>query len=145
MPNPRIQVRNMRDVTAALRRSGTEGRKNLKRYLLPISQGVVAAAARKVPRRSGAAAGSLSATATDTGARVSFGGTKAPYYPWLDFGGTVGKGHEPGRSWSGSVERPFISHGRYVYPTIDEQREDIEQAAMDAILRAAIDAQLGVE
>lgn len=144
MPTPRIQVRNMREVTAALRRSAEDGQKNLARYLLPIAQMVAREAASMVPRDSGAAAASLSASATHTGARVSFGGSTAPYYPWLDFGGTVGRGHKRGVPWSGSVGRPFIVGGRYVYPTIEANRDEIEQAALDAILRAAIDAQLGV-
>ena len=151
MPSPRLQVRNLREVTAAMRAADKAVPRKLKEYLLPIGQMVATAAATKVPRRSGKAAASLSASSTQTGARVSFGGTKAPYFPWLDFGGSVGRGHEPGVPWSGAIKRPMIPSpdhlfdGRYVYPTIAEKAPEISEAALKAVLKAALDAQLGVE
>lgn len=127
----------MKETDAALPRQ-------LRKYLLPVARMVASGAAAKVERDSGAAAGSLSASAGQSGASVLFGGSKAPYYPWLDFGGSVGRGHQPGHPWSGSVRRDFITGGRYVYPTIEANREEIEQAALEAVTRAARDADLEV-
>lgn len=83
----------------------------------------------KIPKRTGAAAASLKAQSTQSVARVAVGGTKAPYYPWLDFGGRVGKRK--------SVVRPFIKKGRYIFPTLDEQRDNIQDAMLKALAQLA--------
>jgi hypothetical protein len=69
----------------------------------------------RVPHRSGRAAGTIKARSTQTKARVAGGGNRAPYYPWLDFGGAVGK-----RS---SVRRPFLKNGRYIYDAYFRNRD----------------------
>jgi hypothetical protein len=68
---------------------------------------VVADARPRIPTLTGAARGSVKARSTRTAARVVGGGSRAPYYPWLDFGGRVGRG--------GSAHRPFLQDGRYLY------------------------------
>lgn len=68
-----------------------------------------------IPRRSGKAAKSLRAQSTRTAVRVTEGGKRAPYVPWLDFGGSVGKGK--------SVKRPFIREGRYIYKAYRAKRD----------------------
>lgn len=141
---PGVRVRGLREVVAALREADAEVPKRLREHLLPIARLIVAGTATKVPRGTGSAAGSLSARAGQRGASVAFGGASAPYFPWLDYGGSVGKGHRPGVPWSGSVTRPWMPGGRYVYPTIAEHRDEIAQAALDAVSRAATDAGLRV-
>jgi hypothetical protein len=93
----------------------------------------------RVPKRSGRAAASVKAKGTNKGGGITFGGTKAPYYPWLDFGGSVGKGHQAGKAFSGAVKRPIIDGGRYVYPgvaaTQDEVREKVDELLADLIRR----------
>jgi hypothetical protein len=69
-------------------------------------------------------------------ARVAAGGSKAPYYPWLDFGGRTG----PNRS----VERAFISEGRYIYPTVRERQDEIADAGQAALTELAREAGLEV-
>lgn len=68
---------------------------------------VVDATTPVVPRRRGRARGSIKAKSTRVLARVSAGGRRAPHYPWLDFGGRVGRKQ--------SVERQFRKRGRYLY------------------------------
>lgn len=88
-----------------------------------------------IPTKSGKAKASVKAKSTQTASRVVGGGNKAPYYPWLDFGGRVGRKH--------SVKRPFITHGRYIYNAyFDNQAryaELLEQALLDAAASAGVE------
>lgn len=61
----------------------------------------------RVPHKRGKAKASVKARSTQKFSRVVGGGNRAPHYPWLDFGGRVGRGK--------SVRRPFLKHGRYIY------------------------------
>jgi hypothetical protein len=67
---------------------------------------------------------------------VAVGGKKAPYFPWLDFGGQ-------GRAKGRPAPRPFINGGRYVYPTLDDIRPEIGLALQDAI--SAVISGVGLE
>lgn len=87
------------------------------------------------PSGGGHAASSVKARSTRTEGRVTGGGAKYPYYPWLDFGGRVG----PKRS----VIREFINEGRYIYPGFTENVEDVNSALLSALLQVAVQA--GVE
>ena len=61
--------------------------------------------------------------------------------PWLDFGGSVGRGHKPGAAWSGATRRTWmgrpVGEGRYVYPAISAAREDTINQVEEAIVEAA--------
>lgn len=83
----------------------------------------------QIPARTGAARASLKAQSTQSEARIAAGGPRAPYYPWLDFGGRVGRRK--------SVVRPFISEGRYIYPTLAERRPDVEDAMLKGLAQLA--------
>ena len=85
----------------------------------------------------GRAKASIKARSVRTAVRVQEGGNKAPYMPWLDFGGRTGK--------NGSVVRPFMKEGRYVWWAFSQRREEVLQAAADAIADAARAAGLEVE
>lgn len=89
--------------------------------------------------RTGRAAGTLRAASTQKASRVRVGGSKAPYAPWLDFGGRVGR--------NGSISRTYRKEGRYVYPTYRKLRDSgAFQAAMtDALVRVGDKAGLEVE
>jgi hypothetical protein len=71
---------------------------------------------------------------------IRAGGSSAPYYPWLDFGGDRRKRS----SWttSGRVgkqeehQRPFYREGRWIYPTIARIRPRIYAKAMAAVEKA---------
>jgi hypothetical protein len=69
--------------------------------------------------------------------RVGIGGRRAPYYPWLDFGGKTG----PKRS----VERPFYKEGRYLYPTLRDHREKFTEIMQGAVVAIATGAGLDVD
>lgn len=91
------------------------------RIVLNAAAGIVLDYAKpRIPSRSGRARGSVVARSTQKAVRVSVGGGRAPYYPWLDFGGRVGPG--------GSVRRPFIKEGRYLYPALRVKRQDVIEA-----------------
>ena len=83
----------------------------------------------KVPTRTGRAAASLKAQSTQSQARIAAGGPKAPHFPWLDFGGRVGKNK--------SVVRPYIPDGRYIFPTLAERRPDVESAMLKGLAQLA--------
>jgi phage gpG-like protein len=86
----------------------------LRRVFNVASAVVVADAATKVPNISGALAGSIRARSTRTEARIVMGKAKVPYAGFIEFGGRVGKGRT-GRN-TGSVRRPIVKTGRYLYP-----------------------------
>jgi hypothetical protein len=96
---------------------------------------VVTDARRRVATRSGRARGTVKARSTQTASRVVGGGNKAPYYPWLDFGGKVGRAR--------SVSRPFLKHGRYIYDAYFDNQARYAQLMERALLDVAASA--GVE
>lgn len=132
MPRVTIEVTGLRELRAALKQADAGLPKLIRVALNASSELVVNYAQRKIPSRSGRARGSLKVRSSQTQARVAAGGTRAPYYPWLDFGGSVG----PGKS----VHRPFYTEGRYVYPGLRENRDEITQTmatALDELVRSA--------
>lgn len=100
---------------------------------------VVSDAQPMVPRRSGRAAASIKAKSTQTRARVSGGGSRAPYYPWLDFGGAVGRNN--------SVRRPFFTEGRYIYHSYFSKRAsgEFERVMVKALIGVAKSAGMEVK
>lgn len=98
---------------------------------------VIRRAVPTIPKRSGRAARSVQARSTRTAVRVAEGGNRAPYMPWLDFGGKVGRNH--------SVRRPFLKKGRYIYRAYGELRDSGEfQRVMTAGL-LDVAASAGIE
>ena len=88
-----------------------------------------------IPTKSGKAKASVKARSTQTASRVVGGGSKVPYYPWLDFGGRVGRAR--------SIRRPFLKHGRYIYNAyFDNQAryaELLEQGLLDVARQAGVE------
>ncbi len=136
-----VQVRGLREVRNAARKVDKDIPKGLRAELLPIAQKVQGRVRSKVPVLKGDARDSVRARASQRGAAIAFGGNAAPHFPWLDFGGSTGKGHRPGAAWSGSVRRDWLGRpfgeGRYVYPAINEMTPEIEDAANDAVINLA--------
>jgi hypothetical protein len=93
------------------------------------AQIIVDYAKPKVPHRTGKAAGSIRAQSTRSTVRVSEGGARAPWMPWLDFGGRVGR--------KKSVSRPFLREGRFLYAGLHAERDRINDAVVNALLDTA--------
>jgi hypothetical protein len=60
-----------------------------------------------------------------------------PYYPWLDFGGRVGR--------SRSVVRPYLKQGRYIYRAYFANRDRFAQLLEDTLVDVARQAGLEVQ
>jgi hypothetical protein len=125
MSESAIRVVGLNDFRKGLRGMDRGLPKTVRGALNEAAETLVAATRPKVPSRSGAARASLRAQSTQTTARVAVGGRKAPYYPWLDFGGKTGR--------KKSVVRPFFKQGRYIFPTLAEKRDAIQQALLEAL------------
>jgi hypothetical protein len=97
---------------------------------------IVGYAQPRVPSLSGKARRTIKAKSTTREVRVVGGSARgAPYYPWLDFGGRVGKNR--------SVRRTYSSDGRYLYPALAAKREEFHAALTQALITVCADA--GIE
>lgn len=92
---------------------------------------VLTDARRRVPTRTGAARASLAVRMIDQRAEVVAGGSRAPYFGWLDFGGRVGRGL--------SVNRPYLANGRYVYFA----HQGVQARYLELLSKALADAVAG--
>lgn len=122
----RIAVGGLAQLQRSLKAVDAEAPKRLRLGLNEAANLLVDRTRPQIPADTGAARGSLRARSTRTSARIAVGGRKAPYYPWLDFGG---EGRVAGRP----AYRQFYREGRYVYPTLGRIRPDIEQVLQKAI------------
>lgn len=99
------------------------------------AQLIVDTARPMVPKRSGKAAASIKTRSSQSAVRVVSGGARAPYMPWLDYGGKVGV--------NDTASRPFMPDGRYVYPAFRRVRSQFETVLQQALQRIADES--GVE
>lgn len=120
----------------SLKRLDADAPKMNRQAMNAAAEIVLGYARPRVPRRTGRAASTLKAKSTQTAVRVQAGGSKAPWYPWLDFGGRVGR--------KKSVKRPFIGEGRYIYPALSAKRQEFEAAIAGALVDTARSAGLEV-
>jgi hypothetical protein len=132
----RIEVTGLREFQANLRKMDAELPKQLRLALNQASQLVIDYAQPRMPHKTGRAAASLKARSSQREARIALGGRRAPYAPWLDFGG---KGKKPGRPSA----RPFMREGRYVYKGLAVKRAEVVELMSDALTQLARGA--GVE
>lgn len=137
MTRPTIAVAGLKEFGKSLRKLDSDLPKGIRIALNDAVTLVIDYARPRVPKRTGRAAASLKAKSTRTKARLSMGGRRAPYMPWLDFGGKTG----PKRS----VVRPFLKEGRYVYKGLAERRDEITEVMERSILDIARQAGLEVD
>lgn len=130
-----IRVNGLAEFSRNLRKLDNDLPKGLRVAMNEAAQVVVDYAVPRIPRRSGKAARSVKARSTRTAVRVSGGSARVPYYPWLDFGGKVGRGR--------SVSRPFEKEGRYLYAGFFAKRQEFSAVLERALLNTA--AQAGIE
>lgn len=126
MQDLKIEVGGLAQLSRALKAVDSDAPKQLRLGLNEAANLLVDRTRPKIPSLTGAARRSLVARSTRTAARVAVGGKRARYYPWLDFGGA-------GRIKGRPAQRPFITEGRYVYPTLREIRPLIEKQLQDSI------------
>lgn len=131
-----VEVTGLRELRAQLKAMDAGLPKMIRVALNQASELVISYARPKIPRRSGRAAGSLKVRSNQQTARIAAGGQRAPHYPWLDFGGRVGRGK--------SVSRPFYTEGRYIYPGLRANRQEITEKMSTALTALAHDAGLEV-
>lgn len=129
MDEVKIHVTGLAEFSRALRKIDGEAPKQLRIAFNGAADLLIQHTVPLIPKRTGAAASSLKAKSTRTSARVSVGGRKAPYYPWLDFGGKTGP--------KKSVVRPFFREGRYLYPTLRKIQPLIADQMKSAIVAVA--------
>lgn len=134
----KIQVEGLAQLNRALRAVDKDAPKGLRLAFNSAAEILVNEVRPKIPQASGAARRSLVARSTRTSARVGVGGKRAPYYPWLDFGGQGRIAGRPG-------PRPFLREGRYVYPTLREIRPRIESELQSKLTAVIVDSGLEVQ
>lgn len=137
VPDP-IKIEGLAEFSRNLKRLDNELPKMLRMANNEAAQLIVDRTKPKVPlgpSKGGHAVSSIKSKSTRTLARVSGGGKRYPYYPWLDFGGRVGRGR--------SIHRPFLKTGRYIFDTFEDNRQQVHEIMINALLNVAREA--GVE
>jgi hypothetical protein len=129
-----IRIEGLAQLNRSLRALGSDMPKALRLAANEAAEIVIDTARAKVPRRTGKASASIRASSTRTAARVTAGGRRAPYFPWLDYGGRTGRNN--------TARRPFIADGRYVYPAFREKRAEFERILRETLTRVIRDAGL---
>lgn len=131
-----IRIEGLAQFSRSLKALDSDLPKALRLALNEAADVVVDYAVPLIPKKSGKAARSVKARSTRTAVRVVGGGNRAPYYPWLDFGGRVGRNR--------SVKRPFLKDGRYIYEGYFKKSEsgEFQEVLTKALLGVA--AQAGV-
>jgi len=114
-----IKIEGLAAFSRNLKKVDSDLPKALRVALNEAANVVVEGALPLIPRRTGKAQKALKARSTRTLSRVVAGSARAPYLPWLDFGG---EGRKRGRP----AKREFIKTGRYVYPTYYKKRDSGE-------------------
>lgn len=133
----KIQIDGLKQFRAQLKQVDAALPKQIRVALNEAGTIVIDTARPKIPVRTGAAKASLKLRSSQTRAAIAAGGKRAPYYPWLDFGGKVGRHN--------SVERPFYTDGRFVYVALKDKRPEIIEAMAKALTALAEGAGLTVE
>lgn len=136
MSDQAIRIEGLREFQRSIKRLDSDLPKALRVAFNGAGDIVVQDARPRVASKSGKARASVKAKSTQTAVRVVGGGNKAPYYPWLDFGGRVG----PKRS----VKRTFLQEGRYIYASYYDNHDRVQEATVDALVSAATAAGLVV-
>lgn len=137
MADVEVKVTGLNELGRAFKQIDTQLPGALKEGFTKIAESVATDVRAKVAHKSGRAAGSVTARGKQRGAAIAVGGSRAPYYPWLDFGGSVGRGHKPGVGGSGAIKRDMVPDGRYLYPTIAEHNKQIKNEVDQLLERLA--------
>ena len=137
MSSARVEIDGLKEFQGSLRAMEAGLPKQLRTVLNAAADVVLDAARPDVPTKSGRARASMKARSSQRAARIAVGGKKAPYYPWLDFGG---EGKRKGRP----AARPFLRKGRYVYPALDRTHDQVTEVMAQGLTDLAKSAGLEV-
>lgn len=131
-----IRITGLKEFQKSLRSMDSGLPKLLRLAFNEATAVVIDWAVPRIPRKTGRAAASVKARSSQREARVAIGGRRAPWMPWLDFGG---QGKRPGRP----APRPFIRKGRYLYAGLDATHDDVtkimERGIADLARRAGLE------
>jgi hypothetical protein len=133
----KIEVTGLREFQQALKQMDSALPRQLRVALNAASGIVIDYASPRMPSRSGRARASLKARSSQREARIGLGGRRAPWAPWLDFGG---EGKKKGRP----AARPFIRSGRYVYKGLEVKRDEVTKIMSEGLTELARGAGLVV-
>lgn len=119
MPAPPIEtkVRGLRELERGARALFEDIEDDAEHKLLSVASQTATIVRAKVPHVSGRLAASVDASPTGDGADLAIGGG-VPYAGWIEFGGTRG--------------RPYVSAGRYLFPTAKAAADDAGKAGENA-------------
>ena len=133
-----IKIDGLKDFSKALKEMDSDLPKALRLALNEAAKVVVDSAKPDIPTLTGKARKSVKPKSTRTAVRVTGGGNRAPYYPWLDFGGRVGRNK--------SVSRRFYPDGRYIYFHYFKKRDsgEFQEVLQRALINVAEQAGLEV-
>lgn len=131
-----IRINGLKEFRAKLRAVDKTAPKQLRVAGNAAAGIVVDAAKPAVPVLKGRAKASIRSASTQSAARVRGGGNRAPYLPWLEFGGRVGRNN--------SVKRRHVKEGRYIWPGYIRRRGEVLNELEAALRRAASQAGLDV-
>ena len=124
-----VKISGLRELARAFKQIDADLPKELRDEFRKVGEHVAGVARTKTPTLTGRAAGSIKVRASTRGVSLAVGGTRAPYFQWLDYGGRVGRKR--------SIVRPFVKGGRIVYPAIAESNDEIRKGADAAIEKVA--------
>jgi hypothetical protein len=129
-----IKIEGLSQFTRNLKKLDSDLPKALRVAFNGAAALVVADAQRKIPTKSGKAKASVKARSTASASRVVGGSKRAPYYPWLDFGGNTGR-----------AKRPFLKRGRYIYRSYHDNQAKYGELVEQALLDVARSAGVGID
>ena len=129
-----VQVKGLVEFQRALKQLDGESQKQLRLVFNDAAELVAGRASRLVPVNSGKARRSVRALSTQREGRVAGGSGRVPYYPWLDFGGSVGRKR--------SVRRKFLRDGRYIYASYNRLRPQVIERLEEGMTRLIKEAGL---
>ena len=137
MATSRIEVPGLKDLQRDLKELPKDTQKAFVQEMNAVANIVVAAARNRVPSITGNAAAGIQAAGTVArGAAVKESRSPA-YLRWLDFGSRdprSGNSRAEG-PWRGSGVGP--TGGRFLYPAIEDKWNEVQEAADQAVKRAA--------
>lgn len=123
-----IRVQGLRELRQALRDVDSDLGPALRKALNAAGETIVENTPPWMPKKTGLARNSVKVRSTQREARVVEGGNRAPWVPWLDFGGKRPKDKDG---------RPFRKRGRFIYTTYGKRTDEITETLNEVLVELA--------